>query len=48
MNTIRKGKIGFATVIDLLEGGEKKTKEIDLGIVTFRFCILIKKYIFVL
>ena len=37
-------KIGFETVTDLLEGGEKKTKEIDLGIVTFQFCILIKKY----
>ena len=39
-------KIGFETVTDFLEGGEKKTKEIDLGIVTFWFCILIKKYIF--
>ena len=39
-------KIGFETVTDLLEGGEKKTKEIDLGIVTFWFCILIKKIYF--
>ena len=38
--------MGFETVTNLLEGGEKKTKEIGLGIVTFSVLYSNKKKLF--